>query len=265
VQYRLEWRGLALKLSTKIQEKQYSASNVRAYEAVFGEDFLSPGGRELALRLFEEGGLQKGGRILDVGSGVGGCAFLLAEEFEAEVVGIDLCLGLVNEANRRCSERGLTDKVRFLDMDSLDIDFNGEFDAIVSRDVFLHIDDKPQLFNLLFQALKPGGRLMFTDYCCGSRPWPLTFRVYMETRRYTLHTISEYRQFLEEANFQSISAQDLTPLFSDTLRRELASMDSAEGLSWTSKLAMPLAWKAKLRHCRLGAHKWGLFQAVKAL
>ena len=109
MQYRLEWRGLALKLSTKIQEKQYSASNVRAYEAVFGEDFLSPGGRELALRLFEEGGLQKGGRILDVGSGVGGCAFLLAEEFEAEVVGIDLCLGLVNEANRRCSERGLTD------------------------------------------------------------------------------------------------------------------------------------------------------------
>jgi hypothetical protein len=87
----------------------------------------------------------------------------------------------------------------------------------------------------------------------------------METRRYTLHTISEYRQFLEEAHFQNISAQDLTPIFCETLRRELASMDSAEGLSWTSRLAMPLAWKAKLRHCRLGAHKWGLFQATKAL
>lgn len=254
---------MALRFSTKIQEKQYSASNVRAYEAVFGEDFLSPGGRELAFNLFKEGGLTEGLRVLDVGSGVGGCAFLLAEEFGAEVVGIDLCLGLVKEANRRCQERGLSERVKFLDMDSLDIDFKEEFDVVVSRDVFLHIDDKPQLFGLLQQALRPGGRLLFTDYCCGPRPWPLTFRVYLETRHYTLHTIPEYGRFLESAGFESVSARDLTRLFSDTLRQELAAMDSAVGLSWASKLAMPLAWKAKLRHCRLGAHRWGLFQAVK--
>lgn len=247
----------------KLQTKQYSEQNVRAYETVFGEDFLSPGGREIALGLFEQAALAKGLRILDVGSGVGGCAFLLAQEFEAQVVGIDLCLGLVNEANRRCRERGFEERVTFLDLDSLEIDFRGEFDAVVSRDVFLHIDDKPELFARLFRALKPGGRLLFTDYCCGPRPWPLTFRVYMETRHYTLHSLDEYSKFLTEAGFEEVRSENITALLLETLKMELSRMDAIDGLHWTSRLALPLAWKAKLRHCRLGAHQWGLFQAQK--
>ena len=41
------------------------------------------------------------------------------------------------------------------------------FDVIYSRDAILHVEDKPALFARLLRWLKPGGRLLLTDYCCG--------------------------------------------------------------------------------------------------
>ena len=44
------------------------------------------------------------------------------------------------------------------------------FDAVYSRDALLHVNDKAALFARAFAWLKPGGRLLVTDYarwaCC---------------------------------------------------------------------------------------------------
>ncbi len=43
------------------------------------------------------------------------------------------------------------------------------FDVIYSRDCLLHIADKPALFKQFFKWLKPGGRVLISDYCRGER------------------------------------------------------------------------------------------------
>ena len=38
-----------------------------------------------------------------------------------------------------------------------------------SRDTILHIDDKEELFRKFLYTLKPGGKLMISDYCHGDK------------------------------------------------------------------------------------------------
>ena len=38
-----------------------------------------------------------------------------------------------------------------------------------SRDTILHIDDKEELFKKFLYTLKPGGKLMISDYCHGDQ------------------------------------------------------------------------------------------------
>jgi SAM-dependent methyltransferase len=42
------------------------------------------------------------------------------------------------------------------------------FDVIYSRDCLLHIADKAALFVKFFTWLKPGGRILISDYCRGA-------------------------------------------------------------------------------------------------
>jgi phosphoethanolamine N-methyltransferase len=87
------------------------------------------------------------------------------------------------------------------------------FDVVYTRDTLLHIADKPALFKKflvgnLLQAikpflcnmilvflqmwLKPGGRLMITDYCCGTDPWTDEFTKYVHQRGYHLMDVQTY-------------------------------------------------------------------------
>ncbi len=56
-----------------------------------------------------------------------------------------------------------------------------------SRDSILHISDKVKLFSLFFKWLKPGGRLLFTDYNCADGPLSDEFKAYQEQRGYAIH------------------------------------------------------------------------------
>lgn len=45
--------------------------------------------------------------------------------------------------------------------------------------------------------LKPGGQLLISDYCCGEKPWTPVFESYVKQRGYILYTPSQYGQVLE--------------------------------------------------------------------
>ena len=48
-----------------LDSTQYAIESIRQYEAIFGEDFVSPGGYEMALDLIGQLGLKPGSRVLD--------------------------------------------------------------------------------------------------------------------------------------------------------------------------------------------------------
>jgi len=81
--------------------------------------------------------LAPGQRILDIGSGWGSMAFLLAEAADVEVVGVTLSRDQHELAQLRARERGLADRVRFELKDYREV--TGRFDRIVSIGMFEHV------------------------------------------------------------------------------------------------------------------------------
>lgn len=237
---------------------QYTPASIGDYEAVWGEGFISPGGAEKAREMLGSLGLPRGACLLDVCCGVGGSAFLMAEELGWRVVGVDLSRNMVEVARRRCRERGLEGQVQISQGDALALKFEGEFDAVYSRDAFLHIHDKPVLLEGLFRSLKPGGKLIFTDYCCGERPWSDSFRDYVEEREYCLHTVYDYVSLLREAGFEEVIGEDLTGEFIGTLKDDLRRIAEKE-----AQQALKGPWEAKLQRSLAGEQRWAIFAAQR--
>lgn len=239
---------------------QYSGPSIRAYEAVYGRDFVSPGGEVMARELISRLGLSPGSRVLDAGCGLGGSAFLMAREFGAHADAMDLSRNMIDMARRRCEAHGLSELVVLEHGDCLVLDRPERYDAIYSRDVFLHIHDKAGLFKVLLAALRPGGRLLFTDYCCDDKPWSEEFSRYVEDRAYSLHTLSEYAALLEAAGFVDVETRDLTDRFRDILGEELTRIRTAN-IDDVARAKLEADWQAKLQRAVVGHQRWGLFEA----
>jgi phosphoethanolamine N-methyltransferase len=82
--------------------------------------------------------LKPGQKVLDVGCGIGGGDFYMAENFDVEVVGIDLSINMISFALERAI--GLNCSVEFEVADCTKKTYpENTFDVIYSRDTILHI------------------------------------------------------------------------------------------------------------------------------
>jgi arsenite methyltransferase len=130
---------------------------------ILGESY-HPGGLELTRRLGGSLGLRSGQKVLDVASGPGATAFLLAAEFGVEVEGVDLGSESVAKANARAAERGIDGRVRFTVGDAEELPLaDASVDAVVCECAFCTFPDKPTAARELARVLRPGGRLGITD------------------------------------------------------------------------------------------------------
>ena len=245
-----------------LDSSQYVESSILLYESIYGKDFVSPGGRDVAVEMIAKLQLAPGARVLDVGCGLGGSAFVMAADFDLRVEGIDLSRNMLALAQRKLAANGLADKVELRWGDCLDLQCEARYDAVYSRDVFLHIAAKARLFQLLHAALKPGGRLLFTDYCCGPQPWGDAFASYVESRGYTLCTVAQYSQLLSAAGFERVAAVDMTAQFVELLGAELRGIDDLD-LVAAERGKLRQSWQQKIDRAVVGDQRWGLFTAFK--
>jgi ubiquinone/menaquinone biosynthesis C-methylase UbiE len=95
------------------------------------------------------------GRALDVGTGTGAAAFILAQRFpEAEVVGVDLAGSMIAEARGKTPPE-LADRVCFQEADAERLPFaDGSFDLVTLSNMIPFFDE-------LARVLAPGGRAVF--------------------------------------------------------------------------------------------------------
>ncbi len=70
-----------------------------------------------------------------------------------------------------------------------------------SRDVIFHLSDKTILFNNFYTWLKDDGRLLITDFCCGSTPFSQDLIDYSRSGIYTLTSIQEFTEVIEDLLF----------------------------------------------------------------
>jgi cyclopropane-fatty-acyl-phospholipid synthase len=81
--------------------------------------------------------LEKGNRVLEIGSGWGGLGLYMAESEEVDVTGITLSEEQLKVSRRRADRRNLSNRVRFELQDYRDLE--GKFDRIVSVGMFEHV------------------------------------------------------------------------------------------------------------------------------
>jgi ubiquinone/menaquinone biosynthesis C-methylase UbiE len=130
---------------------------------VLGESY-HPGGLDLTRHLAQTLGLRPGQRVLDVASGPGTTALLLAEEFGVQVDGVDLGETSVARARAAATERGLSGPVHFQVGDAERIPFgDATFDAVVCECAFCTFPAKSVAAAEFARVLRPGGRVGLTD------------------------------------------------------------------------------------------------------
>jgi phosphoethanolamine N-methyltransferase len=241
---------------------QYTSDSIRKYEAVYGRDFVSPGGGTTALAILSLVDITPGMRVLDVGCGLGGAAFLMARRFGARVHGIDLSRNMLQFARSRCRQADLTQAVTFEHADIVQYDPRATYDLVHSRDVFLHIHEKGRLFGALMRCLRPGGHVLFSDYlCCEGAP-SRDFAAYIGARNYDLCSLAAYRAQLARAGFAVVLAEDRTAEFIGILERELDQLH-ASALPAHERDELAQSWQAKLRRAHAGEQRWGVFLGRK--
>jgi phosphoethanolamine N-methyltransferase len=235
----------------QLDATQYQSEAIAKYEAVYGENFVSPGGVVSARACIARLGLKPGMRVLDVGCGLGGSAFLMAREHGVSVHGIDLSANMLAGARERVRALGLAKQVTLEHVDVLALPATPHYDVIYSRDVFLHIHDKPRLMALLRRLLLPHGLLFFTDYGRGEGDPSPEFAAYVAQREYDLRTVRGYRTLLEQAGFVLITAEDRTAEFVSILQAELARIADD-----TAHADIRKSWLDKIERARRGEQGW---------
>ncbi|XP_071480831.1 uncharacterized protein, partial [Diadema antillarum] len=252
-----------------LDNKQYSLNGILRYEKVFGEGYVSTGGHETTEEFLKMLDLQPDQVVLDVGCGIGGGDFYMAKRYGVQVVGIDLSSNMIEVAMDRARDQKEA-KVQFEIGDITKRAYaDGSFDVIYSRDTLLHLKDKPEILRKFLSWLKPGGKLLISDYCCGELPHREDFKAYVAQRGYTLYTPKTYGELIETANFVNVRAEDRTWQFQAMLEKELAkildgSQNILEGFSAEDVSALRDGWKSKIQRVKAGNQKWGLFYAEKA-
>jgi cyclopropane-fatty-acyl-phospholipid synthase len=133
-------------------DRQYSCAYFASPDDTL-EEAQSKKKRHLASKLL----LAPGQRVLDIGSGWGGLALYLAQEWDVEVTGITLSVEQLRVAERRAATLGLSDRVKFELRDYREM--TGAFDRIVSVGMFEHVGvvHYPAFFGKLRDILADDG------------------------------------------------------------------------------------------------------------
>ena len=109
-------------------------------------------------------GAGPGQAVLDVGSGLGGPARLLAGATGAHVTGVDLTPHHVDGAVALSRSVAMQDRTTFVLGDATRLPFGlGAFDAAVMLFVGMNVEDKPALVGEVRRVLRDGGRFVVFD------------------------------------------------------------------------------------------------------
>jgi ubiquinone/menaquinone biosynthesis C-methylase UbiE len=138
-----------------------------AVALLMGESY-HPGGLALTRHLAGRLGLSAGSRALDVASGRGTSALLLAAEFGAHVDGVDLSEANVAVATDAAHDLAVSERVRFVvgDAERLPVgpgQLDGGYDAVICECALCTFPDKAAAASEFARALRPGGRVGITD------------------------------------------------------------------------------------------------------
>lgn len=198
--------------------EEYGDDLVALLQLIWGEGFMTPGGAGY-IQATIAGRNLRGKRVLDIGSGLGGHDIVLAKEYGAEVLGLEIEAPLAARARRLVEREGLSDRIRFELVRPGPLPVATEsFDVVYSSGAFTQVAAKREMFQECFRVLGPGGALLVYDWMKAPGPYSpdMLYFFKMEGLTYAMDTLEAHGILLAEAGFVEIELEDAT----DEYRRD---------------------------------------------
>ena len=210
---------------------EYDPGMLDLLQLLWGEGFLSPGGEDELVRLFEGSDISEC-EVLDIGCGLGAVDELLVTRFGARsVVGVDIDPSLIEGMRRRVARAALSDRIRGEKVDGGPLPFgSSSFDVVFSKDSMVQIPDKRAIYAEVLRVLRPGGRLIASDWLRGGTgsysPEMMEF-FRLEGITYNMATLEESAAALRAAGFVDVQIRDRHGWYLDLAQRELEALQGS--------------------------------------
>ena len=229
---------------------------------------------KLMEQLAEKARIPSGARVLDIGCGLGGSDFWLADHYGCRVTGLTISPVQARMATKKAISRCVTDRVRFVVADANEWQPESEsVDVIWIMESSEHFRDKKNFFKRCAIALRPGGVLAVCAWLRGEQSPGEHYELVKEIGRAmlssSLDTFSQYVNWMRDANLKVETAIDITKHVAPTWEH-CFRMAQRLKLNWLVHLAdastrrfvqsFPLMTSAYAN----GAMAFGLFVAKKA-
>jgi phosphoethanolamine N-methyltransferase len=210
---------------------EYDAAMLALLQIIWGEGYLSPGGPAEVARLLEGSDIS-GCEVLDIGCGLGAIDELLVRRYGARsVTGVDIDPALLGLMRRRIESSGLTARIRGQRIEPGPLPFApASFDVVFSKDSMVQIPDKPAIFAEVLRVLRPGGRLIASDWLRGGTgEYSAEMREFfrLEGIAYNMATLEESAAAMRAAGFIEVEIRDRHDWYLPLARGELAGMEGA--------------------------------------
>lgn len=191
--------------------QEYPENYCLFLEAAYGSCMMSEGGSQAIDRMLSKETLTNA-KLLDIGFGLGGVAFHLAEQYNAYVAGVEINPWMVDEAKRRTPKplNALIDFKEYHPEAALPFP-DAYFDIVFSKGVLTHLRDKTTLFNESNRVLKPRGVFVIDDWLSPHKnQWGTRLKKMCEMENLTLYAETEtsYKHLLTHAGFTSIDVRE---------------------------------------------------------
>ena len=168
-------------------------------------------------------GLDSKTQVLDIGSGYGGSARYLTEQFGCHVGCLNLS-EIQNLRNRVLSQRdGMSLAINVVDGNFEDIPApDNSFDVVWSQDAILHSGNRKKVLEEVHRVLTKGGQFIFTDpmqneSCPENALTPILDRIHLDS----LGSIKYYRDILLGLGFKEVKIVDHSEQLSNHYGRVL--------------------------------------------
>ena len=203
--------GLAEKIAESLRSAGKDLNELKATDLSTVDEFHIRG-RKATLELAEQMKLSEDSCVLDIGSGLGGPARTLAEEYGCHVTGLDLTQAFCDVAGVMSDWVNLGERMEFRQGDATNLPFaDNQFDAAMTIHVAMNIPAKDKVYEQARRVVKPGGIFAVYDVLQGEGsdvlfpvPWA------RDPSISHLATPDEMKVLLSDAGFKILDVHDST-------------------------------------------------------